>query len=79
MKNILAVLGLISGVVAGLYVGGWLMFIMAIVGIVETIKGDIDGLVIAINALKIIFCFPVGIMTFAFVGKIFLWMSELFE
>jgi hypothetical protein len=56
LKNIIGVILLIASVVLGIYVGFWLCFIGGIIGLIEVIKSNnIDGMLVAINILKIMF------------------------
>lgn len=55
MKTILSIiLMIISGILA-IYVGGWLMFIMPIVDIINTIKNGVDAMIIGISIFKMLF------------------------
>lgn len=68
MKTILGVLGIIAGVILGVYVGVWLMFVGGIIGIVNFIQlmidGNADGMLLAISIVKIIFSGAIGTISF---------------
>lgn len=55
MKKILGILIAIIGIVLGIYVGFWLMFVGGISQIINSIN-PINGLGIAIGIAKIVFC-----------------------
>jgi len=60
MKTILGITMIIAGVVLGLYVGLWLMFIGGIAGLINVVVGavaghGISGMVVAIDVVKIMF------------------------
>lgn len=61
MKKVLAVGMIIVGILLGLYLGLWVMFVGGIVGLVEIFKsGNIEGMAIALNIVKIVFASAVG-------------------
>lgn len=68
MKNIIGIIGITIGVVIGLYVGLYLMFIGGIIGIVSftqgMMDGNTDGMLLAINIVKIIFAGFTGAVSF---------------
>jgi len=60
MKTILGIAMIIAGIVLGLYVGLWLMFIGGIAGLINVVVGavaghGISGMVVAIDVVKIMF------------------------
>ena len=60
MKTILGIAMIITGIVLGLYVGLWLMFIGGIAGLINVVVGavaghGISGMVVAIDVVKIMF------------------------
>jgi len=59
-NTILGISMIVLGVVLGLYVGVWMMFIGGIVGLVNSVVGiihgnGVDGLTIGVNIIKIMF------------------------
>lgn len=58
MKRLLGVIIILIAVAGGIYIGGWLFFIKAIVGIIEGIKAGWIAFDIAINISKIIIGIP---------------------
>ena len=61
MKNIIGVLIMIAGILCGLYVGGWLMFIQPIIEACKAFDaGTLTGLMVGITVLKCIFASFVG-------------------
>ena len=52
--KLLGLLLVVAGVALGLYVGLWLCFIGGIIQIVNTIKGNVEGLQIALGILRIV-------------------------
>ena len=61
MKKILGWILIVGGVVLGLYVGLYVLFIGGIIGIIEELKSkDIDSMVIALDVCKLIFATPIG-------------------
>ncbi len=66
MKNLLALLFLILGVVGGLYVGCYEFFIKGIVLLIETLKTTpINSFLVALGIFKILFASFFGWLTFA--------------
>ena len=61
VKNMIGNLLIAVGVIGGLYVGGWIMFIQPII---ETCKafdaGTLTGLIVGVTVLKCIFASAVG-------------------
>jgi len=60
MKTILGIAMIITGIVLGLYVGLWLMFIGGIAGLINVVVGavaghGISGIIVAIDVVKIMF------------------------
>ena len=65
MKNIVSLLLLITGVVLGVYIGGWVMFISPILACALAFDaGLLTGMLIVAAALKCIFASFVGYLTF---------------
>ena len=61
VKNIIGNLIIAVGVVGGLYVGGWLMFIQPIIEACNAFDtGTLTGLIIGVTILKCIFAMPVS-------------------
>lgn len=61
MKNIIGNLIIIAGILCGLYVGGWLMFIQPIIEVCKAFDvGTLTGLMVGITVLKCIFASTVG-------------------
>ena len=60
--KILGILMIIAGVILGLYIGLWVMFIGGIAGLVNTIFGNspVEGIDIAFSIVKILFASLVG-------------------
>lgn len=60
MKTFLGIGMIILGIVLGLYVGIWIMFIGGIAGLIDVVVGavngqDISGMAVAVDVAKIIF------------------------
>ena len=56
MKSILGLVMIVGGIVLGLYVGVWLMFIGGIVQIIQAVKApEIVAMTVAIGVAKIVF------------------------
>lgn len=55
MKKIIGILVAIAGIILGIYVGVWLMFVGGIIQIVNSIN-PANGLGIALGILRIVFC-----------------------
>lgn len=67
MKMILGVLVILAGVIAGIYVGVWVMFIGGIVMIVDAIKANpVDGVDIGLGLLRVCFSAVAGWLTVIF-------------
>lgn len=61
IKNIIGNLLIAAGVVGGLYVGGWLMFIQPIIEACKAFDaGTLTGLIVGVTVLKCIFATAVG-------------------
>lgn len=61
VKNIIGNLLIAAGVVGGLYVGGWLMFIQPIIEACKAFDaGTLTGLIVGVTILKCIFASAVG-------------------
>ena len=61
MKKIIGVLLIIAGIVGGLYVGGWLMFIKPIIEACKAFDaGTLTGMTVGVTVLKCIFASFVG-------------------
>ena len=68
MKKIIGVLLMIVGVVGGLYVGGWMLFIQPIIEACQAFDaGTLTGTIVGITVLKCIFASAVGSII-AYVG-----------
>lgn len=74
IKNIIGNLLIAAGVVGGLYVGGWVMFIQPIIEACKAFDaGTLTGLIVGVTVLKCIFATAVGsIIAYigAFVGSV---------
>lgn len=75
VKDIIGNLLIAAGVVGGLYVGGWLMFIQPIIEACMAFDaGTLTGLIVGITVLKCIFATAIGsIIAYigVFVGSVF--------
>jgi hypothetical protein len=61
MKKLLGVLFIITGIIGGLFVGGWLMFIQPIISACKSFDaGTLTGTIVGITVLKCIFAGFVG-------------------
>jgi hypothetical protein len=61
IRNILGFAIIIMAVLAGLYVGGWVMFIGGIVDIIEAAKATpVEALPIAVGLLKVMMAMVTG-------------------
>lgn len=61
MKKIIGVLLMIAGVVGGLYVGGWMLFVQPIIEACQAFDaGTLTGTILGITVLKCIFASAVG-------------------
>lgn len=61
VKNIIGNLLIAAGVVGGLYVGGWIMFIQPIIEACKAFDaGTLTGLIVGVTVLKCIFASAVG-------------------
>ena len=68
MKKIIGILLMIAGVVGGLYVGGWMLFIQPIIEACQAFDaGTLTGTIVGITVLKCIFASAVGSII-AYVG-----------
>ena len=68
MKKIIGVLLMIAGVVGGLYVGGWMLFIQPIIEACQAFDaGTLTGTIVGITVLKCIFASGIGSII-AYVG-----------
>ena len=66
--GIIGVLLIIAGIVGGLYVGGWLMFIKPIIEACKAFDaGTLTGMIVGVTVLKCIFASFVGSII-AYVG-----------
>lgn len=60
-KNIIGIILIVVGIVGGLYVGGWLMFIQPIIEACEHFDaGTLTGAIVGTTVLKCIFASTVG-------------------
>lgn len=61
MKNILAVIIFILGIVLAGYIGGWLMFVKPIINCCKAFDlGTLSGLMVGMTALKCVFASAVA-------------------
>lgn len=61
IKNVVGGLFIIAGVIGGLYVGGWLMFISPIIEAIKAFDaGTLTGMIIGVTILKCVFASFVG-------------------
>ncbi len=61
VKNMIGNLLVVAGVVGGLYVGGWIMFIQPIIEACKAFDaGTLTGLIVGVTVLKCIFATTVG-------------------
>lgn len=68
MKNVIGILVTIIGIAAGLYIGGWLMFIQPIIEACQHFDaGTLTGVIVGTTVLKCIFASAVG-SVIAYVG-----------
>lgn len=68
MKNVIGILVAIIGIAAGLYIGGWLMFIQPIMEACQHFDaGTLTGVIVGATVLKCIFASAVG-SVIAYVG-----------
>lgn len=68
MKNVIGILVAIIGIVGGLYIGGWLMFIQPIMEACQHFDaGTLTGVIVGATVLKCIFASAVG-SVIAYVG-----------
>lgn len=68
MKNFIGNLLVVAGIVGGLYVGGWMMFIQPIIEACKAFDaGVLTGTIVGITVLKCIFASMVGSII-AYVG-----------
>lgn len=59
MKRILGFLLLVVAIVGGLYIGGWLFFVKAIVDLIDAIKAGFIAIDIAIAIAKMVIGIPI--------------------
>ena len=61
MKNIIGNLLVVAGIIGGLYIGGWMMFITPIIEACKAFDaGTLTGAIVGITVLKCIFASAVG-------------------
>lgn len=76
MKDIIGIFLWVVGILLGLYVGVYVMFIGGILGIASAIDtGTLSGYIIAVNIIKIIFSSLAGYLSFLvpyFIGVLIL-------
>lgn len=61
MKRVLGTLIIIVGLLGGLYIGGWLMFIQPIIEACRHFDtGTLTGMIVGITVLKCIFASTIG-------------------
>lgn len=75
MKALLFIIGIlliIAGIVAGVYVGFWLMFVGGLMDIINSIKAPVtEASAIGFGVLKMIFA--------GFIGAITFWVCAFFD
>lgn len=59
MKRIIGLLLLVVAVIGGIYVGGWLFFVKAIVDLIEAVKAGFIAMDIAIAIGKMVIGIPI--------------------
>jgi hypothetical protein len=68
MKMILGLGLIVGGIVLGLWLGVWVMFIGGISGLISEIaniaSGNVNGVAVGVNVVKIIFASFVGCVSF---------------
>lgn len=65
MKRVFGILLVIAGIIAGLYVGGWLLFIKPIIALCVSIDaGCVTAVLVGTTLLKIVFASAVGGLIF---------------
>ena len=70
MKKVLGALFIVIGIVGGLYVGGWLMFIQPIIAACKSFDaGTLTGTIVGVTVLKCIFA--------SFVGGVIAWLGSV--
>ena len=63
MRTIIGVGIMLGGVLFGVYIGIWVMFIGGIVQVIEQIRAeDLKALSVAIGVAKVFFATPVGVI-----------------
>lgn len=68
VRSIIGNLLIATGVVGGLYVGGWIMFIQPIIEMCKSFDaGTLTSLIVGVTALKCIFASAVGAVI-AYIG-----------
>lgn len=68
MKNFIGALLIVAGIVGGLYVGGWLMFIQPIIEACKAYDADtLTGMIVGMTVLKCVFAGAVG-SVIAYIG-----------
>lgn len=61
MRKIIGIFLIIIGVLFGLYVGLWQMFICGILAIAKSIdSGNVTAIFVAVNIIKILLATPIG-------------------
>ena len=61
MRKIIAILVIVAGIIGGLYVGGWMLFIQPIIAACRSFDaGTLTAYIVGITILKCIFASAVG-------------------
>lgn len=71
MKKLLGALLIVIGIVGGLYVGGWMLFIQPIIAACKAFdSGTLTGVLVGVTVLKCVFASCVGSII-AYLGVMF--------
>ena len=70
MKTVIGILMMLAGIVIGLYLGVWVMFVGGIVDIVDFFFNvrPLDAILLAFGILKVFFASIVGWLSFMFLA-----------
>jgi len=61
LKKLIGILFIALGILGGLYVGGWMMFIQPIISACKAFDiGELTGMIVGVTILKCIFASAVG-------------------
>lgn len=77
MRRLLGVVLILVAIFGGLYVGGWLFFVKAIIDIIEAVKAGWMAFDIAVGLCKIVIGIPVVEVIAWLIGSIGLGMAVL--